>query len=245
MDPAELEAAFRETPRDPPLPGLDGAARPGAVCRSSPTNPDGKAERVWTEASDSADLKKRIGALPGFGAITITGLGSVLALRFDVDAAHDLVPEPRPASARSTRPRGSPSTKQQSVRTRPSSAPRQRTRDAHDAGPIEIQTLTDGGQRPPISRVVSPGSSRRLASRSTSRYTTFASRPPPGPSFSPPCSGRCSAVSQYASSTTSPTPVRSRCRLLPRPRPTRSRRFRSRRADRGVPGSDARQVRGS
>jgi hypothetical protein len=53
----------------------------------------GDAERVWTEATDAADLRKRIGALPGFGAMKISGLGSVLALRFGVGAAQELVPE--------------------------------------------------------------------------------------------------------------------------------------------------------
>jgi uncharacterized HhH-GPD family protein len=52
----------------------------------------GDASRIWTEAADSADLKKRIGALPGFGPMKITGLGSVLAKRFDVAVAQDLVP---------------------------------------------------------------------------------------------------------------------------------------------------------
>jgi uncharacterized HhH-GPD family protein len=53
---------------------------------------DGKAERIWTEAKDGADLKKRIGALPGFGPMKITGLGATLALRFDVKQAQELVP---------------------------------------------------------------------------------------------------------------------------------------------------------
>jgi hypothetical protein len=53
---------------------------------------DGHADRVWTEAESAADLKRRIGALPGFGAMKITGLGSVLALRFDVEVAKELVP---------------------------------------------------------------------------------------------------------------------------------------------------------
>jgi uncharacterized HhH-GPD family protein len=50
------------------------------------------AARVWGEAADAADLKKRIGALPGFGPMKITALGSVLAKRFDVSVARDLVP---------------------------------------------------------------------------------------------------------------------------------------------------------
>jgi uncharacterized HhH-GPD family protein len=52
----------------------------------------GDASRIWTEAKDGADLKKRIGALPGFGAMKITGLGATLALRFGVKAAEPLVP---------------------------------------------------------------------------------------------------------------------------------------------------------
>jgi hypothetical protein len=49
-------------------------------------------ERIWTEAADAADLRRRIGALPGFGEMKITALGSVLAKRFGVEAAQELVP---------------------------------------------------------------------------------------------------------------------------------------------------------
>ena len=44
-------------------------------------------------AADGKDLRKRIGALPGFGEMKIKALGSVLAKRFDVEAAQELVPE--------------------------------------------------------------------------------------------------------------------------------------------------------
>jgi hypothetical protein len=53
----------------------------------------GDASRVWTEAADAADLRKRIGSLPGFGSMKITALGSVLALQFGVEAAQELVPD--------------------------------------------------------------------------------------------------------------------------------------------------------
>ena len=53
---------------------------------------DDDAARIWTKAKDGADLKKRIGALPGFGPMKVTALGSVLAKRFDVAVAKDLVP---------------------------------------------------------------------------------------------------------------------------------------------------------
>jgi len=53
---------------------------------------EGDAARIWTEAKDGAELKKRIGSLPGFGPMKVTALGSVLAKRFDVRVARDLVP---------------------------------------------------------------------------------------------------------------------------------------------------------
>jgi uncharacterized HhH-GPD family protein len=52
----------------------------------------GDAARIWREASDSADLKKRIGALPGFGEMKVKALGAVLAKRFGVRAAEGLLP---------------------------------------------------------------------------------------------------------------------------------------------------------
>jgi uncharacterized HhH-GPD family protein len=92
MDPAELEAAFREKPAIHRFPG-SMAKRVQDLCAIVADEYGGRAERVWTEATDAADLRKRIGSLPGFGAMKITGLGSVLALQFDVDAAQELVPE--------------------------------------------------------------------------------------------------------------------------------------------------------
>jgi hypothetical protein len=52
----------------------------------------GRTERIWTEAADGPDLRARIGALPGFGEMKIKALGAVLAKRFGVEAAQDLVP---------------------------------------------------------------------------------------------------------------------------------------------------------
>jgi uncharacterized HhH-GPD family protein len=91
MDPAELEAAFRQRPAIHRFPG-SMARRVQELCAVVAEEYGGRAERVWTQASDAADLRKRIGALPGFGAMKITGLGSVLALRFGVEAAQELVP---------------------------------------------------------------------------------------------------------------------------------------------------------
>jgi uncharacterized HhH-GPD family protein len=91
MDPAELEAVFREKPAIHRFPG-SMAHRVQELCAVVADEYGGRAERVWTDASDAADLKRRIGALPGFGSMKITGLGSVLALQFGVEAAQELVP---------------------------------------------------------------------------------------------------------------------------------------------------------
>jgi uncharacterized HhH-GPD family protein len=52
----------------------------------------GDASRIWTEASNGADLKKRIGGLPGYGDMKIRSLTAVLAKRFDVAAAQEVAP---------------------------------------------------------------------------------------------------------------------------------------------------------
>jgi hypothetical protein len=55
-------------------------------------NYGGDAAAVWTSAADSAQLRANIEGLPGFGEMKVKALGSVLAKRFDVAAAQDLVP---------------------------------------------------------------------------------------------------------------------------------------------------------
>jgi uncharacterized HhH-GPD family protein len=52
----------------------------------------GDASRIWSEAADAAELKRRIGALPGFGEMKIKSLGAVLANRFGVEIARPLEP---------------------------------------------------------------------------------------------------------------------------------------------------------
>ena len=91
VDPAEFEQIFRERPAIHRFPGAM-ARRVQELCAVVLEDYGGDAERVWTEATDSADLARRIGALPGFGVMKITGLGSVLALRFGLETAADLVP---------------------------------------------------------------------------------------------------------------------------------------------------------
>ena len=91
MDPADLEAAFREKPAVHRFPG-NMSKRVQELCATISDEYGGHAERVWTEATDGDDLRARIGALPGFGLMKTTSLGAVLAKRFGVEAAQDLVP---------------------------------------------------------------------------------------------------------------------------------------------------------
>jgi uncharacterized HhH-GPD family protein len=90
-DPATLEEAFRDKPAIHRFPG-SMATRVQDLCATIVEDYGGKAERVWTEAADGADLKRRLGALPGFGQMKVTSLGAVLAKRFGVEAAQELVP---------------------------------------------------------------------------------------------------------------------------------------------------------
>jgi uncharacterized HhH-GPD family protein len=90
-DPATLEAAFREKPAIHRFPGTM-ATRVHDLAAFVAERYDGQAERLWTEAADSDDLRGRIEELPGFGEMKVKALGSVLAKRFGVAAAEGLVP---------------------------------------------------------------------------------------------------------------------------------------------------------
>jgi len=92
MDPARLEEAFREKPAIHRFPG-SMARRVQELCTVVTDEYAGRAERIWTEAADATDLRRRIAALPGFGDMKVAGLGSVLALRFGVEQARELVPD--------------------------------------------------------------------------------------------------------------------------------------------------------
>jgi uncharacterized HhH-GPD family protein len=97
LDPKELASmdlteAFSTTPAIHRFPG-SMAQRVRELAAVVAEEYDGDASRIWTEATDSADLKKRIGALPGFGEMKIKSLGAVLAKQFGVQAAEGLAPD--------------------------------------------------------------------------------------------------------------------------------------------------------
>jgi uncharacterized HhH-GPD family protein len=87
----DLEAVFRERPAIHRFPGAM-ARRVHALAVHVRDRYDGNADRVWTDAADSDALRANLAALPGFGEMKIKALGSVLAKRFGVEAARDLVP---------------------------------------------------------------------------------------------------------------------------------------------------------
>jgi uncharacterized HhH-GPD family protein len=88
---ADLEPLFRQKPAIHRFPG-SMAGRVRELAATVAEDYGGDASRLWTEAADGADLRKRISALPGFGEMKIKSLGSVLAKRFEVAVAQDLVP---------------------------------------------------------------------------------------------------------------------------------------------------------
>ena len=87
----DLEPAFRERPAIHRFPGAM-AGRVRDLASVVAEDYDGDAARIWSEAADSDDLRRRIAALPGYGPMKVTALGSVLAKRFDVKLAAPLVP---------------------------------------------------------------------------------------------------------------------------------------------------------
>lgn len=88
---ADLEPVFRARPAIHRYPG-SMAKRVHDLAMHVGEHYDGDAARVWSDASDAGELRANIAALPGFGPMKVTSLGAVLAKRFGVRAARELVP---------------------------------------------------------------------------------------------------------------------------------------------------------
>ena len=88
---ADLEPIFRERPAIHRFPG-SMAKKVHDLAVHVRDHYDGDAQRVWTDASNSAELRANLAGLPGFGEMKVKALGSVLAKRFGVEIAQDLVP---------------------------------------------------------------------------------------------------------------------------------------------------------
>jgi uncharacterized HhH-GPD family protein len=88
---AELEPLFRQRPAIHRFPGTM-ARRVHDLAVHVCERYDGDAARVWTDAATGDELRTNLAELPGFGEMKIKALGAVLAKRFGVQAAEDLVP---------------------------------------------------------------------------------------------------------------------------------------------------------
>lgn len=88
---AELEPLFREKPAIHRYPGAM-ARRVHELAVHVRDRYDGDAARVWTGAGDAGELRANLAALPGFGEMKVKSLGAVLAKRFGVATAEELVP---------------------------------------------------------------------------------------------------------------------------------------------------------
>ncbi len=88
---ADLEPIFREKPAIHRFPG-SMAGRVHDLAVHIRDEYGGDAARVWKDAKDAQQLRANIEALPGFGEMKVKSLSAVLAKRFGVKAAKDLVP---------------------------------------------------------------------------------------------------------------------------------------------------------
>ena len=92
-DPGRLEEIFRRKPALHRYPGAM-AQRVQDLAATIVEEYGGRAERIWTEATDGADLKRRLAALPGFGDMKVRSMLAVLAKRFGVqlEGLQEVVP---------------------------------------------------------------------------------------------------------------------------------------------------------
>ena len=84
MDPAELDAVFRERPALHRFPG-SMAGKVQALCAAIARDYGGDAGRIWREAQDGKDLEARLLALPGIGEMKARSIIAILGKRLGVD----------------------------------------------------------------------------------------------------------------------------------------------------------------
>lgn len=83
IEPVRLAAVFQERPALHRFPAAM-AGRVQAVCAAVARDYGDDAARIWTEARDGADLRRRLMALPGVGEMKAATITAVLAKRFDL-----------------------------------------------------------------------------------------------------------------------------------------------------------------
>jgi uncharacterized HhH-GPD family protein len=87
----DLEPVFREKPAIHRFPAKM-AERVHALAEHVRDEYEGDASKVWTGTKEAEQLRANIAGLPGFGEMKVKSLGAVLAKRFGVAAAAELVP---------------------------------------------------------------------------------------------------------------------------------------------------------
>jgi len=83
MDPAALDAVFRERPAIHRFPG-SMAGKVQALCAAIARDYGNDAARVWLEAADGASLEARLLGLPGIGEMKAKSIIAVLGKRFGI-----------------------------------------------------------------------------------------------------------------------------------------------------------------
>jgi uncharacterized HhH-GPD family protein len=83
-DPAELDAIFRRPPALHRFPG-SMAGKVQQLAGAIATDYGNDAARIWTEAADGADLKRRLLALPGIGEMKAAALIAILGKRLGLE----------------------------------------------------------------------------------------------------------------------------------------------------------------
>lgn len=88
---ADLDAVFRVKPAVHRFPGAM-AKHVHDLAVHIVEEYGGDAERVWKDAKNGDQLRANLEGLPGFGEMKVKALGSVLAKRYKLKAAKELVP---------------------------------------------------------------------------------------------------------------------------------------------------------
>lgn len=83
MDPADLDAVFRERPAIHRFPG-SMAGKIQALCAAIASDYGNDAARVWMESADGPALEARLLGLPGIGEMKAKSIIAVLGKRFGV-----------------------------------------------------------------------------------------------------------------------------------------------------------------
>ncbi|MEO5884855.1 MAG: HhH-GPD-type base excision DNA repair protein [Candidatus Limnocylindrales bacterium] len=84
MDPSALDALFRERPALHRFPGAM-AGKVHALAAAIASDYDNDAGRVWREAADGADLRRRLLGLPGIGEMKAAAIVAILGKRLGLE----------------------------------------------------------------------------------------------------------------------------------------------------------------